>query len=77
MAIPALVVGIVLGAISGIFAVFGICLFAPFVIIGSIVAFILSIFFPPLRAFGIAFLLFSVGLVLGIIINGLVVEVLL
>jgi len=57
----ALIVGLVIGAISGIFATMSICLLAPFVIVGSILAFILSIFIPPLREYGLAFVFFSGG----------------
>jgi hypothetical protein len=75
MPILALIIGVVLGAVSGMFAICGMCLLAPFVIIGSLIAFMLSIFVPPLRMMGISFILFSVGLVVGIIINGLVAGV--
>jgi hypothetical protein len=69
--ILALIIGVVLGAVSGIFAVIGMVCLAPVVILGSIIAFVLSIFVPPLRMLGVSFLMFSVGLVIGIIINGL------
>lgn len=73
--IISLIIGLVIGVVSGAFATLGVCLLAPFVIVGSVVAFILSIFVPPLREWGLAFVFFSVGLLMGIIINGLVAGV--
>lgn len=72
MGIPALIIGIVIGVISGAWVVLGVCLLAPLVIVGSIVAFMVSLSFPPLRPWGIAFLMFSVGLLIGFLINSLV-----